>query len=56
MTTIPTHDILAPATAMLKPLCLFPCPFDIPLMLGLNFMRISIVNKSRGITAQEEKY
>lgn len=50
LTTIRTHDILAPDTAMLKPICHFPCPFDIPLMLGLNFLRISDVNKSREIS------
>lgn len=40
-----THDILAPDTAMLKPVCHFPCPFDTPLILGLNFLRISDVKK-----------
>lgn len=38
-----THDILAPDTAMLKPVCHFPWPFDTPLILGLNFLRISDV-------------
>lgn len=28
---------------MLKPVCLVPCPFDTPLILGLNFFRISDV-------------
>ncbi len=27
---IRTHDILAPDTATLKPLSVFPCPIDIP--------------------------
>lgn len=36
-----THDILAPDTARLKPVCLFSLPSDIPLMSGLNFLRIS---------------
>lgn len=36
-----THDILAPDTARLKPVCSFSLPFDIPVMLGLNFLRIS---------------
>lgn len=40
-----THDILAPDTAMLKPVCLFHCPFDTPLIFGLNFFRISDVKK-----------
>lgn len=46
MTAILTHAILAPDTAMLKPICFFPCPFDTPLMSGLNFLRISDVHKS----------
>lgn len=45
-----THAILAPDTAMLKPGC--DCPFDIPLMSGLNFLRISDVNKIGEITAE----
>lgn len=49
-----TNDILAPDTAMLKPVCHFPCPFDTPLILGLNFLRISD-EKNREITAQETK-
>lgn len=36
-----THNILAPDTATLKPVCSFPVPFDVPLMLELNFLRIS---------------
>lgn len=41
-----THAILAPDTAMLKPICFFPCPFDTPLTSGLNFLRISDAHKS----------
>lgn len=39
--TISAHAILAPDTAMFKPDWFAPCPNDIPLISGLNFLRMS---------------
>lgn len=43
MWTKQTHATLAPDTAKLKPASL--SPFDIPLIAGLNFLSMSVVNK-----------
>lgn len=40
-----THATLAPDTAKLKPDSF--SPFDIPLILGLNFLNISVVNQNK---------
>ena len=43
-----TYATLAPDTAKLKPVSF--SPFDIPLMLGLNFLNMSVVNSKKDTT------
>lgn len=47
MSTDQTYATLAPDTAKLKPDSF--SPFDIPLMLGLNFLSMSVANNKKDI-------
>lgn len=43
-----TYEVLAPATAMLKPFCVEPWPLEKPFKKGLNFLKMSEeINKKK---------
>lgn len=43
-----TYEVLAPATAMLKPFCLEPWPLEKPFKEGLKFLKMSEERKRKG--------